>query len=363
MSKFRVPLFWPNIYKDEWIKELEKIFSTRWIGEGPKTKEFESEFCKKFDYEYCLSTNSGSSALELAYHIIGINEGDEVLTTVLTCSATNIPLLRRKANIKFVDIDRKTLTMDYNDFCNKVNTKTKAIVTVNLGGVECNTEIYRLASEMGIPVIVDACQSLGIKEYYGDYITYSFQAIKHFTTGDGGMIVFRNKEDYIRAKKLRWFGIDRDKKSHHDWRSMISEREICMDVEEPGYKFHMNDIASVMGIVGLNHSNECLKYRMKIAKIYDSLDNYKSIKTISGGSYWLYGLLVDNRKEFMNKLRNDGVECDPIHLRNDIFTSFGGKQKLKNMDYIESRYMYIPIHTNMTLEDAEFVVKKIKENI
>jgi len=360
MSKFKVPLFWPNVFKDEWLKELSKVFDTRWLGEGPQTKKFESEFGKKFGYDHCLSVNSGSAALELAYDLIGIKEGDEVLTTVLTCSATNIPLLRRKAKITFVDIDKETLTMDFNDFRNKMSGNIKAIVTVNLGGIECDSRIYELAKRNNIPVIVDACQSLGIPEKHGDYVVYSFQAIKHFTCADGGMLIIRNEEDYIRAKKLRWFGIDREKKSYHDWRSMISEREICMDVEEPGYKFHMNDIAATMGIVGLRHSDEALKHRKKIASMYDTLNSDK-IKTVAGGSYWLFGLLVNNRYELMKRLRANGIECDPSHLRNDIFTAFGGKRlELKNMNYIESRYMYIPIHTNVSMSDVKYVCGMIK---
>jgi len=359
---YKVPLFWPAIYKEEWLKELSSLFNGRFIGQGPKVDEFEKEFGEKFGYEYCISTNSGSAALELAYHLADINNGDKVITTVLTCSATNIPLVRRGANIIFTDVSKQTLTMNAADFNKRINRGIKAVVTVNLGGITCNPNIYTVAKDCNVPVIVDACQSLGIKERYGDYIAYSFQAIKHFSTGDGGILILRNKEDYERAKKLRWFGIDREKKISNDWKCYSSNREICMDMDEAGYKFHMNDVAATVGLVGLKHSDEILQHRKDIASIYTKgLLAYPEIyDCICGGSYWTFVITIDNRDDLITKLKDFGIESDPAHLRNDIFTVFGGKRNnLPNMDWIESRYTCLPIHTHMTIKDAKYIVESI----
>uniref|UniRef100_A0A6M3JT47 Putative DegT/DnrJ/EryC1/StrS aminotransferase family protein n=1 Tax=viral metagenome TaxID=1070528 RepID=A0A6M3JT47_9ZZZZ len=364
MTDYKVSLFWPSIYKDEWLDELGKIFDTRWLGQGPKVDEFEKEFGKKFGYEYCVSTNSGTSALELAYHLIGINKEDKVITSILSCSATSLPLIRKGADIIFTDISKVNLTMDVPDFKKKMNDSIKAIVTVNLGGIMCNPNIYSITKEYDVPIVIDACQSLGISEKYGDYVAYSFQAIKNFNTFDGGMLICRNKEDYDRAKRLRWFGIDREKKVQNDWKCFSSNREICMDMEEAGYKFHMNDVAATVGLVGLKHSDEALQYRKEIADIYTnklmSLPKSKICECICGGSYWLYGILTENRDELIYKLKENGIETDTIHLRNDIFSVFGGKRNdLPNMDWIESRYLYIPIHTKMTNEDAYYITDSI----
>jgi perosamine synthetase len=354
-----IPLFWPAIYKQEWLCELGKIFDTRWLGEGPKTKEFETKFGEKFEYDYCLTTNSGTSALELAYHLLDLRENDLVFSTVLTCTATHMALLRRNVDLQFVDIDSNTLNMSVSDLAVKLvdyprgYREVKAIVVVNLGGVPVDTGIFELAKEYNIPVVVDACQSLGITESNGDFVAYSFQAIKHFTTFDGGMLVCRNESDYLQAKKLRWFGIDRDKKASNNWQCLNSQREVCMDMLDAGYKFHMNDIAATIGLVGLSHSDEILEHRKRIASIYNNTIKHLMIKTISGGSYWLYCLIVPDAYIFGNKLRELGVECDPVQLRNDIFTVFGGyKQDLQNMNDIENKYLYIPIHTNMNTIDA-----------
>jgi len=98
---------------------------------------------------------------------------------------------------------------------------------------------------------------------------------------------------------------------------------MTMDIEEPGYKFQMNDIAATLGLIGLKHSDEYLAYRRKIAEYYNK---NLECKTISGGSYWLYGILVDNRDYVAKKLEKAGIETNMAHLRNDIFKVFGGKR-------------------------------------
>lgn len=280
------------------------------------------------------------------------------------CTATNIPLVHRKASIEFVDIDTESLTMSYEDFYSKatnlmnkgVNPKDIAVVTVNLGGIECDRRIYEFCYDFKIPVIVDACQSLGVKEPYGDYVCYSFQAIKHFTTGDGGMLVCRREEDYERAKKLRWFGIDREMRAKKNFNFSPSDREMCMNMEEPGFKTHMNDIMATMGLVGLRHSDEDLERRRQIVRRYNK--NFRGkVERVYGGSFWLYGIMMDGRDEGkMDKIKESGVECDLIHLRNDIFTPFGEKRrKLPNMNWVEQRYMYIPMHIKLTNEQIDYV--------
>ena len=353
-----IPLFYPQIYKEEWLLELSKVFDTRWIGQGTIVDLFEKEFGDKFGYDYCLTVNSGTSALELAYDLIGIREGDEVITTCFTCSATNIPLLRRGAKIIFADINDKLL-IDYEDISRKVNIRTKAIVVVTVGGLPIDERIFFLAKGLGIPVVIDAAQSLGVSEDWGEFICYSFQAIKHFTTGDGGMLVVRYQKDYDRAKKLRWFGIDREAKKRADWRCLVNH-QMSMEIEEAGYKFHMNDIAATMGLVGLRHSYQILEYRKALCEYYTK--NLPEVECVYGGSYWLFGILIDDRDDVMEYLIKNGVECDLIQLRNDIFKVFGGTRlALPNMNRLESRYLYLPLHNKVSAEDVNFITNLLKE--
>ena len=351
-----IKLFYPNLYKKEWLSSLEKVFSDRWLGQGPLVDKFEKAFAKKFRYRYCLGLNSGSASLELAYHLIGIKKGDEVLTAVFTCTATNIPLIRMGAKLKFLDINEE-LTIDYEDVKKKISTKTKALVVVTLGGMPIDKRIFTLARKYKVPVVIDACQSLGIREQQGDYICYSFQAIKHFTTGDGGMLVLRNKAQYERAKKLRWFGIDREKKKKVGWKTLVNHK-MAMEIEESGYKFYMNDIMASMGLVGLRHTDNHLKNRQAIVNLYKTyLPNFK---VIAGGACWLVAILVDDREKLIKHLRRKGIECDLVQLRNDIFEVFGGKkQNLPNMNRLEDKYLYLPITAITTTENLVYIINTL----
>ncbi len=355
-----IPLFYPeNTHWIECAKEVTNVLKTRWWGQSEKVNEFESKFGKAFNYKYCLSVNSGTAALELAYKLIGIKNNDEVLTPILTCTATNIPLKRMGAKIKFVDIDKNNLTIDYHDLKKKISKKTKAIVVVTLGGIAIDSRINKLSKKYKIPLVVDASQSLGVRESFGDYIIYSFQAIKHFTTGDGGMLIVNKKEEYQRAKKLRWFGIDREQKIKNDWQA-YRRREMTIDIKEPGYKFHMNDISAVLGIVGLKYYKQTLVKRNKVADYFNK--NLKNCVKVSGGANWLYGVIINNRDEVSEKLLKKGIEVNMVHLRNDIYSIFGGKrQNLPNMNWIEERYIYLPIHSKLKSQDLKKITTVFNE--
>lgn len=354
-----IPLLWPTYHG----KELQRVFaelfpadmSNRWLGQAHKVDEFEREFGKKYGFKYCVAVNSCTAALELAYHMIGFKKGDEVITPVLTCTATNVWFLRNGVKIVFADI-KKNLTIDPVDVERKITRKTKAIVVVTLGGIPVDKRLYALAKKHRLPVVVDAAQSLGVGEPDGDFVAYSFQATKHFTTGDGGILVLRNEKDYRRAKKLRWYGIDREMKAKANWQP-YQKRQMTMDIEEPGYKFHMNDVTATLGLVGLKHADASMKHRKKIVDYYNA---HLKMEKASGGSLWLYAIFVDDRDHIAAQLKAAGIETNLIHLRNDIFKAFGHKRlPLPVMDSVEHRYLYIPLHTRMTLDDARYVVKTI----
>ena len=357
----KVNLFWPNIHKELWLEELGKIFESKWIAQAGKVTEFEKKFGEKFGYEYCVALNSGTAAISMALYLLNIQNTDMVFSPVLTCTATNIPVIHRGTNPVFIDINQE-LTMDYDSLIEHMgmfgNFGPSAVITVNLGGLTCDERIYEYCKKKNIPVIIDACQSLGIPELNGDFVCYSFQAIKHFTTGDGGMLVCRNKEDYERAKKLRWFGIDREMRAKKNFNFSPSDREMCMNMDEPGFKSHMNDIQATLGLVGMNFSDEDLEHRKKLANIYK-----KSLKypTVCGGSYWLMGALIPDRDGKMDYIKGAGVECDLVHLRNDIFTPFGSRRNpnLKHMNKLEHEYLYLPMHMKLTVDDVKYVCEVV----
>lgn len=357
MDNKNIPLFWPQQFKKEWLQSLSVVFDARWIGQGPKVEEFEKKFGEKFKYQYCLGVNSGTAALDLAYHLIGIGKGDEVITPCLTCTATNIPLVRHGAKIVFADIN-ENLVIDYDDVRKKATAKTKAIVVTTLGGLPVDKRIFTLAQSLHIPVVIDAAQSLGVAEPRGDYVCYSFQAIKHFTTGDGGMLVLRNKADFIRAKKLRWFGIDREVRRRNNWNWQVNH-QMAGDIEEPGYKYHMNDIAAALGLVGLQYSDEILNYRRSLCNYY-AASMPDGVRCVYGGSCWLLAIITEQRNDLIEYLRKKSIECDMVQVRNDIFKVFGGRrQNLPKMNAMENKYMYLPLHCQITRNDIDYIKKMI----
>jgi dTDP-4-amino-4,6-dideoxygalactose transaminase len=351
-----IPIFYPHIPKRLHYM-LGETLKSKWLGQGSLVDKFEVEIGKKFNLKYPLFVNSGSSALELAYTLLDLKEGDEVVSPVLTCTATNIPLIRRGVKIRWADIDLHSLVITEKTVLKAITEKTKAIIGVSLGGIKCDLWGY------DIPIIIDASQAIGHNN--GDIITYSFQAIKHFTTGDGGLLNVNDEKLYKRAKLLRWFGIDREKKKKSGWQA-YHEREMTFDIEEAGFKYQPTDIDATFGLAGLEEYDEILEYRRNIFNLYkNELDGYKDIEVVDGKDnvYWLCGLILHeiNRDRFAKKLADKGIETNLVHLRNDIFSIFGGnRQNLPNMNKIEDKYIYIPLHTRMTYDDAEYVVDTIK---
>ena len=254
-------------------QNIKKVLSTRWIGQGPGVDKFEKKFQQIFSKKNsALATGSGTDSLHLAYLLAGLKKGDEVITTVFTCTATNIPLLYIGANIKFADIDPMTMNISIDSVKKLISKKTKAIVCVHYGGLPCEmNELQKLSRKYKIPIIEDAAHAMGAK-YNGkpvgsisDFTTFSFQAIKHFTTGDGGMLTIKNNKLLKKAKRLRWFGIDREGKQNGTWEN---------DVFETGYKYQMTDIAATLGYDSLLDFNKILNHRRKIFKIYFLIFTY-----------------------------------------------------------------------------------------
>lgn len=353
-----IVLFYPNIPTNA-ISEVSKVLQSRWIGQGPKVEQFEKEFEHKFLTNHtALAVGSGTDGLHLGYILAGIQPGDEVIVPVFTCTATNIPLLYIGAKIVFADVDPGTLNIDVNHVKQLVNERTKAIVCVHYAGLPCNMdELIAIAKEYNIPLIDDSAHALGAK-YKGqnigemtDFSMFSFQAIKHITTGDGGMLTIKNKDLVEKAKRIRWFGIDRSAKQMGHWEN---------DIFEVGYKYQMNDISAALGLAALSEFDTTLKYRQSLfAEYTKQLAGIDGLHIIGTGitdrehAAWLCTVLVERRSDFMKKLRSNKIESSQVHYRNDRYTVFGGRRSdLPNMDSVEDKYLVLPLHHKMTLQDV-----------
>jgi len=362
-------LFYPYIPKKS-IKILENRLSTRWIGQGPMVDKFEKKFSKIFlNGKECVSTGSGTDALHLAYILAGIKKNDEVLTPVFTCTATNIPLLYIGAKIKFVDVNPTTMNICVEDLKKKISKKTKAIICVHYGGTPCDmSEIKKIAKVYNIKVIEDAAQALGgkyKKQNIGtisDFTIFSFQAIKHITTGDGGMLCIKDKKLIEKAKRIRWFGIDRKKKQLGIWKN---------DIKEIGFKYQLTDLGASIGYQSLLDFKKIISHRLKIYNIYlKKLSRNPNVVCIHDFdkkkecAAWLFTILLKKKDYLQKKLREKNIETNQVHFRNDkysIFKKFAIKQKFKNMDKIENKYLVLPIHTKVSERDANYICELINK--
>jgi len=363
----QIPLF--KVFMSENVdKPLLDTLHSGFIGEGPKVLEFEDTLKKHLQTENVLTTNSGTSALHLAYHI-ALNQSQlrRVLTTPITCTATNNPIIHNNGNIGWVDIDPITGNITPETLKEALNYYyADAVSVVHWGGNPCDIkEISRICKERNIKLIEDGAHSLGMQYnnkpfgYYSDFAIHSFQAIKHITAGDGGCLICKNKKDYERAKLLRWYGIDRTIREGIDLRCEL-------DILEAGYKFHMNDIAATIGNENFKHLDEILDKHRENAKYYDEVFKGK-IKFASENpngksSYWLYTIHVDNRDELMQKLKEEGIMSSKVHSRNDTHTMFKAfKRDLPGVESFNKTHLCIPVGWWVTEEDREFIAKKVLE--
>ena len=368
-KKKNVVLFYPHIPKNS-LDSLKKTLSTRWIGQGPMVDKFEKKLSKDFANKLpVVSTGSGTDALHLAYLLANIKKNDEVITPVFTCTATNIPLLYIGAKIKFADLDTKTMNICVKSVKKLITKRTKAIICVHYGGLPCDLkELQELADKFKIPLIEDAAHALGA-EYnnkkigsISDFTIFSFQAIKHITTGDGGALCIKNKNFLEKAKRLRWFGIDREKKQLGIWEN---------DIKEIGYKYQLSDLGATLGYESLFEFKKILKHRKNIYQIYlNELQKNQNITCVHEESKikkhaaWFFTILTDKKDFLQKKLRFRGIETNQVHFRNDkysIFKKFVKNSRFPNMDYIEDKYLVLPIHTKMSLNDAVSVAKEINK--
>ena len=362
-------LFHPYISKNSY-KSVKKVLNGRWIGQGPLVDKFENKFKSMFGKgKYCLSTGSGTDALHLSYILSGLKKGDEVIAPLFTCTATNIPFLYMGVNIKFADIDPLTMNISVHSVKKLISKKTKAIICMHYGGLPCDLDdLQKIANKYKIPLIEDAAHALGAtfkKKPIGsisDFTMFSFQAIKHITTADGGMLCIKNKKLIKKAKRIRWFGIDREKKQNATWEN---------DIFGIGYKYQMTDLGASVGLEGLKDFKKILNYRKEIFNIYrDKLKNNKNILIVDKDdnkrthAAWLFTIISKNKDLIQKKLKERRVETNQVHFRNDkysVFKKFVKGKKYPNMDYVENKYLALPVHHKVSKQKAKYIADQINK--
>lgn len=319
------------------------------ITEGPRVKELERRLGKVLGLQDrpVLAVNSGTSALHLAMTLLDLAPGDEVISTPITCAATSCAIRRAGGEIVWADVDPRTGRLDARDVARRVTSRTRAVVCVDWGGALC--DVAALSDAVGadekgsIPVIEDAAHAFGAarEDPPPGAVCWSFQAIKHLTTGDGGALFVRDARGSERARALRWFGIDRDAPGPH----------IDKPIGEAGFKYHMNDLAAAIGIANLPLAVAAVeRHRANAAWYGDALRGVPGIRLPSadpGSAWWLYTLILepdDAQRGFAQFMAARGVECSRVHARNDAHRAFGeGPVDLPGVAYFDGHQIAIPV--------------------
>ena len=366
MDQPAIPLF--KVFMAESVKDAAiRVLYSGYIGEGEEVVAFERALGEQLGCPQIVTVNAGTSALHLACHMAvdGVPDA-EVITTPVTCVATNTPIVQNGARIVWADVDRFTGNIDPAEIEALITPRTRAIVMVHWGGNPCDIgRIAAIAEQRGIKVIEDAAHALG-STYRGlpigrhsDFVAFSFQAIKHVTSVDGGCLVCRDPADFARGKLLRWYGIDREAREPTDMRCEL-------DLAEPGYKFHMNNVAAAIGRENLQHLPWIVARHRDNAQFYDAAFQAANTVTIAPenpngtSARWLYTIHVANRDELLRKLLASGIGASKVHARNDNHSAFGRfRRDLPNTNSFDRSHLCIPVGWWVSASDRERVADAV----
>jgi dTDP-4-amino-4,6-dideoxygalactose transaminase len=371
------PLFKVHVPTEETLVGLETVLRSGFINEGEQVTQLTHELGDYLRSDTMVLLNSCTSAITLALRLAGVGPYDDVLTTPMTCIASNTPIAASGARIVWVDIDPNTGMVTPQTIEDAITPQTKAVVIVAWAGTPPNLRsIQRLCSRHGIKLILDAAHAFGA--YFGgkpihdwaDYTCYSFQAIKHFTTGDGGALVCRDPEDHERARSLKWFGLDRDrvKDRNGDWKG----QQWDVDVVESGYKFNMNNLAAAIGLSQLPYIDSILDQHRANSATYDLLfSGCRTLRTLdrhpeADGSAWVHTILLDSevagpsRDELLVLLNSEGIGAGIVHVPNDGYTAFRSSMKeLPGTRIFSALQFSLPCGWWMTEDDIYDVAARV----
>lgn len=348
---------------EEMMPAIQQILYSGYIAEGQAVYDFEDKFGAYVENPLTLALSSGTAALHIALLLMNIGPGDEVISTALTAEPTNTTIALTGAKIVWADIDPETGLLSPEKVEEKITEKTKAIMLVHYAGMVCDMDKFNaISKKYGIPVIEDTAHALGAR-YNGKpvgsnsrFTAFSFQAIKHFTTVDGGALSLTNEEDYVAARKLRWFGLDK------------KVPRLQNDITRAGYKYGMNNVTATIGSVQMNYLGETIDRHVANGKYFDAqLKNVPGVELLkyydnTEPSYWLYTMKVADRENFIKKMEEAGVMASPLHHRSDTHSVFAeSKCDLPDLDAFYESFVHIPCGWWVTDEDRELIVDTIKK--
>ena len=396
--KTNIPFSPPDITDVE-INNVVEVLKSGWITTGPKTKEFERQIAKYCNTNKAICLNSATACMEMALRLLGIGEGDEVITSAYTYTASASVIHHVGAKIVLVDTAKDSYEMDYEKLEKAITERTKAIIPVDLAGVMCDyekifevvnrkKELFKANNELQeaigrVVILADGAHSFGASQKgkmsgeVADFTSFSFHAVKNLTTAEGGALTWRSidgvddEDIYKRLNTLSLHGQTKDALA----KTKIGAWEY--DIVEPAYKCNMTDIMAAIGMGQLSRYEDLLNYRKAIINRYDELlediegvevlKHYTDDNTSSGHLYLvrLTGKDESFRNEVIAKMAEEGIATNVHYKPLPLLTAY------KNLgfnieDYTNAFDMYkneitLPLNTLISLEEVEYVVENLKE--
>lgn len=389
----KIPFSPPDISERE-IEEVTKVLKSGWITTGPKTKEFEREIAEYCGVDRAVCLNSQTACAEMALRVLGIGEGDEVITSAYTYTASASVICHVGAKVVLVDTQKDSLEMDYDALERAITAKTKAVIPVDLAGIPCDYDrIYDILNAKKslftpdndiqkaigrVALLADTAHSFG-SVYKGrkagsiaDFSSFSFHAVKNLTTGEGGALTWRKIEGiddediYKTVQLLSLHGQNKDalaKNKPGAWE---------YDIVGTFYKCNMTDIMAAIGSAQLSRYPDMLARRKEIIRRYDEAFRPLGVSTLChyteehSSSGHLYITRVPNidgekRNEIIIKMAEAGIACNVHYKPLPMMTAYKALG-FDIKDYPNAYAQFIneitlPLHTNLTDEEVDYVIE------
>ena len=367
----KIPVFLPHIDK-EMRKHLENALDVGWLGMGASTKKFEDkimEFLKLKD-RFAITTNTGTAALHVALRIANVGAGDEVITPSFNYVADQQAIKMSGASVVMCDILESNLGIDTVKAESLITKKTKAIMPLHFAGIPCDiTKVYELAQKYNLRVIEDATHAFGTSindkkiGSFGDIVCFSFDPVKIITSIDGGCVIVNNKEELEKGHHLRLLGVDKDTTERYK-----NKRAWDYDVVSEGYRYHLTNIMSSVGISQIKNIEKFISSRQRVCKRFnEAFREIKEIETPKTNfkdiSPFIYTIRILNNKrdkliEYLQEKDIEvGIHFIPVHKH--TYFNDGKISDMSITDKVVEQILTLPLHSEMNEEFVNRIIDSI----
>tara|TARA_B110000977_G_C11083868_1_gene493860 strand:- start:1574 stop:2707 length:1134 start_codon:yes stop_codon:yes gene_type:complete len=361
IRKKTIPVLSPMGGKEE-INAIAETIKSGWWGRGSQVEKLEKKFAKLVGVKYAVATLSNTTGLDLVLKAHNINGGNIISPTVSWVTTAMVPLWNNCEN-RLCDINQKNRNLCPEDVKSLVDKNTRAIISVNYAGIQCDTKpLRKFFKGLIIEDCALSCYTPGAGKS-GDVAIWSFQAVKTISCGDGGIVTTNSKKLYEKLKSLTYFGISQDTYKRavviKGKKSLLKPGYIWdFDVTSIGYKAYMNDLQASMLLAQLKKLKGFVKQRLEIQKFYNDNLPAEIGRPVYSGTCQFYSASVKKEyraglMEFLAKRKiHTTVHYKPLHMH----SVFKQKRKFPVADVEWKKFISFPCHSAMNLNDAKYIV-------